>query len=133
MVPTILWNPEEEAELKEFLKENEEKGFIRRSESEAGYPVLYVPKKTGDKRLCTDYRKLNKITKRNSFPLPRIDQIFESMKGAKIYSKLDLKSAYNLVRIREGDEYKTAFNTKFGLFEYLVMPFGLTNAPAKHS
>ena len=128
--PYYPMNPEEEAELKEFLKENEEKGFIRRSESEAGYPVLYVPKKTGDKRLCTDYRKLNKITKRNSFPLPRIDQIFESMKGAKIYSKLDLKSAYNLVRIREGDEYKTAFNTKFGLFEYLVMPFGLTNAPA---
>jgi len=82
----------------------EGKGFIRRSESKAAYPVLYVPKKIGDKRLCTDYRKLNKVTKRNSFPLPRIDQVFEAMKGAKIYSKLDLKSAYNFVRIREGDE-----------------------------
>ena len=128
--PTYHMTPDEEAELKKFLDEMEEKGFIRRSKSEASYPVLYVPKKKGDKRLCTNYRHLNKVTKRNSFPLPRIDQVFEAMRDAKIYSKLDLKSSYNLIRIKEGDEYKTAFSTKFGLYEYLVMPFGLTNTPA---
>ena len=128
--PIYPVNPKDEADLKEFIEENLKKGFIRPSESAAAHPVLFVSKKKGDRRLCTDFRKLNKVTKRNSFPLPRIDQVFEAMKGAKIYSKLDLKSAYNLVRIREGDEYKTAFSTKFGLYEYLVMPFGLTNAPA---
>ena len=73
------------------------------------------------------YRKLNQWTKRNAYPIPRISAVFEAMKGAVVFYKFDLKSAYNLVRIREGDEYKTAFNTKFGLFEHLVMPFCLTN------
>jgi len=123
-------SPREEKALKEYIDENLAKGFIRRSESPAGYPVLFVPKKSGELRLCMDYRKLNKWTKRNAYPLPRISAVFEAMKGAVVFSKFDLKSAYNLVRIREGDEYKTAFNTKFGHFEHLVMPFGLTNAPA---
>ena len=123
-------NQKEEKALKEYIEENLAKGFIRKSDSPAGHPVLFTPKKTGDLRLCTDYRKLNKVTVRNAYPLPRISSVFESMKGAVVFSKLDLKSAYNLVRIREGDEYKTAFNTKFGHYEYLVMPFGLTNAPA---
>jgi len=123
-------SPQEEKALKEYIDENLAKGFIRKSESPAGYPVLFVPKKSGELRLCMDYRKLNKMTKRNAYPLPRISSVFESMKDAVVFSKFDLKSAYNLVRIREGDEYKTAFNTKFGHFEHLVMPFGLTNAPA---
>eukprot|EP00833_Pecoramyces_ruminatium_P004536 jgi/Orpsp1_1/1178568/evm.model.c7180000065884.1 len=123
-------SPKEDAAVKQFIDDNMAKGYIRISESPAAYPTLVVPKKTGDSRICNDYRKLNKITKRNAYPLPRIDQVFEALKGAKVFSKLDLKSAYNLVRIREGDEYKTAFNTKYGHFEYTVMPFGLTNAPA---
>jgi len=74
-----------------------------------------------------DYRKLNQWTKRNAYPIPRISVVFEAMKGAVVFSKFDLKSAYNLVRIHEGDKFKTAFNTKFGHFEHLMMPFGLTN------
>jgi len=125
--PTI---PREEKALKEHIDETLAKGFIRRSESPAGYPVMFVPKKSGELRLCMDYRKLNQWTKRNAYLIPRISAVFEAMKGAVVFSKFDLKSAYNLVRIREGDEYMTAFNTKFEHFEHLVMPFGLTNAPA---
>ncbi len=122
---------EEESEvLKEYLKENLEKGFIRESESPAGYPVLFQKKKDGSLRLCVDYKKLNAVTIRNSYPLPLISDIIEKVKGAKYFTKLDLRSAYNLIRIREGDEYKTAFRTKYGHYEYLVMPFGLKNAPA---
>ena len=91
---------------------------------------MFVPKKSGELQLYMDYRKLNQWTKRNAYPIPRISAVFEAMKGAIVFSKFDLKSAYNLVRIREGDEYKTAFNTKFGHFEHLVIPFSLTNAPA---
>ena len=123
-------SPREEKALKEYIDENLAKGFIRRSESPAGYPVMFVPKKSGELRLCMNYRKLNQWTKRNAYPIPRISAVFEAMKGAVVFSKFDLKSAYNLVRIREGDEYMTAFNTKFEHFEHLVMPFGLTNAPA---
>jgi len=79
---------------------------------------------------CVDYKKLNAITIRNSYPLPLINDIIERVKGAKYFTKLDLRSAYNLIRIKEGDEYKTAFRTKYGYYEYLVMPFGLKNAPA---
>jgi len=128
--PIYLINPKQDQALKEYIEEKLKKGFIRKSESPAGYPVLFVPKKTGDQRLCTDYRRLNKVTKRNAYPLPLISQVFENIKDAVIFSKLDLKSAYNLVRIRAGDEYKTAFSTKYGHYEYLVMPFGLTNVPA---
>ena len=88
-----------------------------------------MPKKSGELRLFMDYRKLNQWTKRNAYPIPRISAVFEAMKGALVFSKFDLKSAYKLVRIRS-DEYKTSFNTKYGHFEHLVMPFGLTNAPA---
>jgi len=106
------------------------KGFIRPSESPAGYPVLFQKKKDGTLRLCIDYKKLNAVTVRNSYPLPLITDIIERVQGANYFTKLDLRSAYNLIRIREGDEYKTAFRTKYGHYEYLVMPFGLTNAPA---
>jgi len=112
------------------MKENSEKGFIRKSKSPAGAPVLFVKKKDGSLRLCVDYRKLNEMTIRNSYPLPLISELLDRVKGVKYFTKLDLKSAYNLVGIKEGDEYKTAFRTRYGHFDYLVMPFGLKNAPA---
>ena len=120
----------EREELKNYIKENLDKGFIRKSTSPAGAPVLFVKKKDGSLRLVIDYRKLNDMTIRNSYPLPLISELLDRVKGAKIFTKLDLKSAYNLVRIKEGDEYKTAFRTRYGHYEYLVMPFGLKNAPA---
>ncbi|QRV84430.1 Transposon Ty3-G Gag-Pol polyprotein [Ceratobasidium sp. AG-Ba] len=93
-------------------------------------PVIFVKKKNGSLRMCIDYRKLNDMTVKNVYPLPRSSDLIEKLQGAKIFSKFDLKWGYNLVRIKEGDEWKTAFKTRYGLFEYLVMPFGLTNAPA---
>ena len=120
---------EESKVLKEYIKENLKKGFIRLSESPAGYPVLFQLKKDGTLRLCVDYKKLNEVTIRNLYPIPLISEIIEKVKDAKYFTKLDLHSAYNLVRIHPGDEYKTAFRTKYGHFEYLVMPFGLRNAP----
>jgi len=128
--PNYSLTDEETTVLEKYLYENQKKGFIRKSCSPAGAPILFVPKKNGELRLCQDYRELNKITIRDSYPLPSIQDIFEHLGKAKIFSKLDLRSAYNLVRIKEGDEYKTAFTCKFGHFEYLVMPFGLKNAPA---
>ena len=107
-----------------------EKGFIRPSESPAGYPALFQKKKDGSLRLCVDYKELNAITIKNSYHLPLITDIIEKVKGAKYFTKLDLRLAYNLIRIKEGDEYKTAFRTKYGHYEYLVLPFGLKNVPA---
>jgi len=92
--------------------------------------VLFVKKKDGSLRLCVDYRGLNKITRKNCYPIPRIETLVDQLRLAKIYSKIDLRVGYNNVRIAEGDEWKTAFRTRYGAFEYLVMPFGLTNAPA---
>jgi len=120
----------EREELKKQLKELLDKGFIRKSTSPAGAPVLFVRKKDGTLRLVIDYRKLNEMTIRNLYLLPLISELLDRVKGAKVFTKLDLKSEYNLVRIKEGDEYKTAFRTRYGHFEFLVMPFGLKNAPA---
>ncbi len=128
--PIYPLSEQENEALKDYIEENLKKGFIRESESPAGYPVLFQKKKDGSLRLCVDYKKLNAVTVRNSYPLPLITDIIEHVKGANYFTKLDLRSAYNLIRIREGDEYKTAFRTKYGHYEYLVMPFGLTNAPA---
>ncbi len=128
--PIYPMSEEESEVLKEYIDENLKKGFIRSSESPAGYPVLFQKKKDGSLRLCVDYKKLNEVTIRNSYPIPLITDIIERVKGSNYFTKLDLRSAYNLVRIREGDEYKTAFRTKYGHYEYLVMPFGLKNAPA---
>jgi hypothetical protein len=129
--PLYTLSQKELEELREYLDENLKKGFIRRSESPAGAPVLFVPKKDSKKlRLCVDYRALNKITVKNRCPLPLISETLERLGSAKIFTKLDLKGAYNLVRVAPGDEWKTAFRTRYGHFEYLVMPFGLTNAPA---
>jgi hypothetical protein len=106
-------------------------GKIRPSKSPAGAPILFVPKKEGrGLRLCVDYRGLNRVTIMNRYPLPLMDELRDRVAGSKIFSKIDLKSAYNLVRIKPGDEWKTAFRTRYGHYECLVMPFGLANAPA---
>ena len=116
--------------LSDYLKENLKKGFIRPSTSPAGAPILFVKKKDGSLRLCVDYRGLNKVTIKNRYPLPLINELLDRLSSASIFTKLDIRNAYHRVRIAAGDEWKTAFRTRYGHFEYLVMPFGLTNAPA---
>lgn len=121
---------EKELELvHDYVKDMTAKGLIRPSTSPCGAPILFARKKDGSLRLCVDYRRLNDLTVKNVYPLPRIDNLLDRMAGAKFFTKLDLKDAYWLIRIKEGDEWKTAFRTRYGLFEYLVMPFGLSNAP----
>ena len=124
-----LAEPERRA-LLEYLQEMLAKGFIRQSKSSAGAPIIFVKKKDGTLRLCVDYRGINAVTVKNRYPIPLIGELLDRMAHARVFTKIDLRGAYNLVRIREGDEWKTAFRTRYGLFEYLVMPFGLTNAPA---
>ncbi|SCZ91750.1 BZ3500_MvSof-1268-A1-R1_Chr5-1g07649 [Microbotryum saponariae] len=116
--------------LSTWIDENLSKGFIRPSTSPAGAPILFVRKKDGSLRLCVDYRGFNAVTLKNRYPLPLIPEALDRLRSAKIFTKLDLRSGYNLVRIKGGDEWKTAFRTRYGHFECLVMPFGLTNAPA---
>ncbi|KAJ8454533.1 hypothetical protein ONZ45_g19267 [Pleurotus djamor] len=120
----------EQLTVKQFIDEHLGMGFIRHTNSPHGAPVLFAKKKDGSLRLCVDYRGLNKITKRDRYPLPLIANLLDAPKKARYYTKIDLRHAYHLVRIREGDEWKTAFRTRYGSFEWLVMPFGLTNAPA---
>jgi hypothetical protein len=116
--------------LREYLDKALERGWIRESKSPAGAPILFVPKKDGSLRLCVDYRGLNKVTIKNRHPLPLIGELLDRLSQAKIFTKLDLRDAYHRIRIKEGDEWKTAFRTRYGHYEYLVMPFGLANAPA---
>jgi hypothetical protein len=118
------------AELFKYTEANLAKGFICRSESPAASPIIFVKKKTGELCLCVDYRKLNNITRKNRYPLPLVADLLNCVQGCKHFTALYLKNAYNLVRVRKGDEWKTAFRTHLGLFEYMVMLFGLTNAPA---
>ncbi|WVZ93490.1 hypothetical protein U9M48_039465 [Paspalum notatum var. saurae] len=123
--------PDELKELKTQLQEQLDKGFIRPSSSPWGCPALFVEKKDqGGKRLCVDYRPLNAITVKNKYPLPHIDILFDQLGRATVFSKIDLRSGYHQIKVREQDIPKTAFSTRYGLYEYLVMSFGLTNAPA---
>ncbi|GKA02066.1 putative reverse transcriptase domain-containing protein [Tanacetum coccineum] len=122
--------PSEMKELSEQLQELSDKGFIRPSSSPWGAPVLFVKKKDGSFRMCIDYRELNKLTVKNRYPLPRIDDLFDQLQGSSVYSKIDLRSGYHQLRVREEDIPKTAFRTRYGHYEFQVMPFGLTNAPA---
>jgi hypothetical protein len=122
--------PVELAELKKQLQELLDKGFIRSSTSPWGCPALFVKKKDESLRFCKDYRPLNVVTIKNNYPLPRIDVLFDQLVGAKVFSKIDLHSSYHQIKIRASDIPKTAFSTRYGLYEYQVMSFGLTNAPA---
>jgi len=116
--------------LRGFIDENLRFGFICPTSSSHAAPVLFVKKKDGSLRLCVDYRGLNKKSKKDRYPLPLISNLLNSLSQAKVYTKIDLQHAYHLVRIAEGDEWKTTFRTRYGSYEWQVMPFGLTNAPA---
>ena len=129
-IPPYRMAPAELKELKAQLEEFLSKGFIRPSTSPWGDPVLFVMKKDGSLRLCIDYRQLNRVTIRNQYPLPRIDELFDQLQGSRVYSKIDLRSGYHQLKVRENDVSKTAFRTRYGHYEFLVMPFGSTNAPA---
>jgi hypothetical protein len=122
--------PTELKELKEQLQELLDKGFIRPSVSTWGVPVLFVKKKDGSMELCIDYREINRVTVRNKYPLPRIDDLFDQLQEAQIFSKIDLRSGYHQLKIKPDDVLKTAFRTRYRHYEFLVMPFRLTNAPA---
>ncbi|GJY90882.1 putative reverse transcriptase domain-containing protein [Tanacetum coccineum] len=122
--------PSELEELSGQLKELQDKGFIRPSSSPWGAPVLFVKKKDGSFRMCIDYRELNKLTIKNRYPLPRIDDLFDQLQGSQFFSKIDFRSGYHQLRVHVDDIPKTAFRTRYGHFEFTIMPFGLTNAPA---
>ena len=123
-------SPLEIEAVKKELNELIERGAIQPSKSPFGSPVLFVKKKDDTLRMCIDYRALNKITVKNHYPLPLIDQIFDALKNAKYFTKIDLTSGYHQIRIKPEDIPKTAFMILFGLYEFLVMAFGLTNVPA---
>ena len=122
--------PVELQELKVQIQGLLDKGFIRPSTSPWGASVLFSKKKDKTLRLCIDYRQFNRVTIKNRYPLPRIDDLFDQLRGARVYSKIDHRTGYHQLRVRETDIPKTAFRTRYGHFEFTVMPFGLTNAPA---
>jgi len=129
--PIYLLSEVELETLWEWLKEMLCTGKICRSMSSASSPILFVSKLHGrGLRLCVDYRGLNRITIANRYPLPLMSELQDRIRGAQIFTKIDLKNSYHLVRIKDTDEWKTAFRTRYGLYEFLDMPFGLSNAPA---
>ncbi|GJR05057.1 putative reverse transcriptase domain-containing protein [Tanacetum coccineum] len=128
--PEDLSAPSEMKELSEQLQELSDNGFIRPRSSPWGAPVLFVKKKDGSFRMCIDYRELNKLTVKNRYPLPRVDDLFDQLQGSSVYSKIDLRSRYHQLRVREEDIPKTTFRTRYGHYDFHVMPFVLTNAPA---
>lgn len=128
--PIYRMSPPELDEVKKQIDQLMQAGFIRPSKSPFGAPLLLVKKKDGSMRMCVDYRALNEITIKNSYPLPRIDELFDRLQGAKIFSKIDLRNGYHQIRIHPDDVEKTAFRSRYGHFEFMVLPFGLTNAPA---
>ena len=128
--PTYRMSFLELEELEKQLKEYSDNGWIRPSQSPYGAPILFVKKKDGSTRMCTEYRALNKITKKHVDTLPRIDELLDLLQGAKFFTKIDLRQGYHQIRIKDADVEKTAFRTRYGHYEYLVLPFGLTNAPA---
>jgi hypothetical protein len=117
-------------ELKEQLQELLDKGFIHPSISPWGTPVLFVKKKDGSMRMCINYQELNKVMIKNRYPLPRIDDLLDQLQGARVFSKVDLRSGYHQVRVKEEDIPKIDFRTRYGHYKFIVMSFGLTNAPA---
>ena len=128
-IPTYRMDPVELKELKK-LKDLLDKGFIRPNISPWGAPVLFVKKKDGSLRMCIDYKHLNKVTIKNKYPIPRIDDLFDQLQGASHFSKIDLKSGYYQLRVRDSDIPKITFRTRYGHYEFVVMSFGQTNAPA---
>ena len=127
--PVIPLRPDNQAFFKDYLDTMLRKGYIRISKSSIGAPLSLVPKKDG-KRPVVNYQKLNDVTEKDSTPPPRIDDTLDQLIGSQLFTKIDLKDAFNQMKIQERDEWKRAFKTRYETFEYLVMPFGLTNAPA---
>jgi hypothetical protein len=130
MGPLYNLSEAEQKIVHKYIKDMTEKGLIQPSKLPCGAPILFARKKDGSLRLCVDYRKLNDMTVKNVYPLPLIDEMLDRIGTGRIFTSLDAKDAYYLVRIKKGDEWKTAFRTKYGLYEYLIMPFGLSNAPS---